>query len=354
MPESSTGNEAQREEEATVNSAEASAERWSDSQGDTEKPAAESPPADTPTDEKVENSGESLLDAIKKVSDESQEQSASSENEDDDGSDESGQTSSEDGEEDLGSEPTEEELQEYKPKTRKRIEGLLEERKNLSQQVEQYKQSDEQLQHLRSFVQEAGLSGAEVDQTFEIARLIKQDPTRALEQLRPIVDNLQAFAGERLPEDLQREVNSGTISEERAKELASTRNSQQFERQRAEERERREQEQRQQQQRQARQEQVGNAVSQWETDWSNNDPDYSSKQPFVKDRIVAKMQGKPPRNADEAVKLAEDARKEIDKEFKRLSPRRSEERPPRGTTTQPAAAPEPQSSMEAMKRAVGE
>src|SRR3546814_12812110 len=54
--------------------------------------------------------------------------------------------------------------------------------------------------------------------------MIKVDPAGALKALEAKADEIRQFLGEKLPDDLQKEVEDGTISEGRAKELAQARN----------------------------------------------------------------------------------------------------------------------------------
>src|SRR3546814_12555294 len=79
------------------------------------------------------------------------------------------------------------------------------------------------------YVEEAGLETAEVNQTFEAARLIKDagrgqvDPAVALEAIMPFVQSLQALAGQVLPPELQQQVEQGALSEAHARDLARLR-----------------------------------------------------------------------------------------------------------------------------------
>jgi hypothetical protein len=358
MSESSTDQQTEENVAPETEQVEGAAPEWLsnvESQGDTEQSAAESPPADT--EDGQEKPGETLLDAVTKAArgEVEQEQSPGSEQDDGEGQDPAASADTKDGEEDLG-EVTDEELQSYKPKTRKRIEGLLNERKELAAERDQYKQSHEQLESVRNYFAQTGLSSDDINNTVEIARLIKADPAKALEQIKPIYERLQMHVGERLPDDLQTQVNQGYLSQAHAKELASRRH--ETERLRQHEQQRTEQERQRsvEQQRQQFGEQVGRAVSEWEQSWSKSDPDHSRKVPFVRDRIKAKLSGlgRGLQSADEAVKLADEAKAEIDREMRSFAPKRPEERPVTGGTTQPSARPAPKSTYEAIARAVGQ
>src|SRR3546814_2585723 len=69
-----------------------------------------------------------------------------------------------------------------------------------------------------------GLSPAEAAEGFTVMAMIKVDPAGALKALEAKADEIRQFLGEKLPDDLQKEVEDGTISEGRAKELAQARN----------------------------------------------------------------------------------------------------------------------------------
>src|SRR3546814_2786893 len=89
-------------------------------------------------------------------------------------------------------------LSRYRPRTKRRIEGLLNERKALQEEAEQLRPRAQQFENMVKYVEEAGLETAEVNQTFEAARLIKAagrgqvDPAVALEAIMPFVQSLQA------------------------------------------------------------------------------------------------------------------------------------------------------------------
>ena len=59
----------------------------------------------------------------------------------------------------------------------------------------------------------------------ELTALMKADPFKALEAVTPIYQELQRRAGATLPEDLESAVQTGEITEDRARELARLRRS---------------------------------------------------------------------------------------------------------------------------------
>ncbi|MGZ6021621.1 MAG: hypothetical protein ACXWLQ_03335, partial [Rhizomicrobium sp.] len=181
---------------------------------------------------------------------------------------------------------------------------------------------------IQRFVDEAGLTKDEVNQGFDVMRNLRNDPLKAYEQLKPIFAQLQQMAGDVLPQDLQTAVDQGQLTEVHARELAHTRS-------RAAVNERRltETEQRQQtaDQTKAFEDQVNDvagAVTAWETATSKNDPDWKLKQPriqvLVENEILRKQRANPNYfpSKEEALEMSKKALKDVETEFKRLSPQR--------------------------------
>lgn len=192
----------------------------------------------------------------------------------------------------------------------------------------------EQFDKIVEFAERSNLSDKELDAGFNIMALMRRDPAKALEALRPYVSALQKAVGEVLPDDLRADVEKGNISEPHAKELAKARASQAGSKVSAAER--------------AKQEStrlaadMKTAVQTWEGQWASSDPDYEKKAKLTRDRLVAKISadGMPETVAD-MVALAKVAKAEIDKEVGGFMPRpaaiKSEPNPgaARVTTTAP-------------------
>jgi hypothetical protein len=80
---------------------------------------------------------------------------------------------------------------------------------------------------------------------------------------------------------------------------------------------------------------VATAITKWESDWKASDPDYSLKQSRVSEAIELELsratalarEGKPnnlPRNVEEAVKLANEVKKRVEKEMRAYIPKRNQ------------------------------
>lgn len=303
---------------------------------------AESATADAETDVKEG----SVLDAVTAALEASKERSSGSEQSEDDGK-------SEGKDEGAAETPAPEEAPEdekpppfaqhpaWKRVMRQRDEARrqVEEERRLR---EQYEQSHKTVQGLQAYMQEAGLTIEEVNNSIAIARLVKNDPAKALEALLPIVRNLQGITGDALPEDLEREVRQGFISRERARELAAMRGRQQFETER--------QKQAAVMQERQRIENVVAEISRWEREWQSSDPDYKALQPRVlKELKLALYEKGFPRDPASVIRLAEQIRDEVRKEFRPARPK--EVRPITTEGAPKKVTAEPKTMIEAVRLA---
>lgn len=220
--------------------------------------------------------------------------------------------------------------------------------KEVQQELKDLRPKAEMADQLQGYMQQAGLSVQEVNAGFELMNLMKNDPAKALEQLQPYVQSLQSYTGERLPDDLRQDVEDGYITEERAKELARYRNETTHSKARAEQA----QQETRQQQAQRQSQDISSAVSDWERSWQQSDPDYATKQARVLEKIELKMLrgSQAPQSSQDAIKLCEDARKEVEQELSRFRPQKRQQTPVSGQA-QVASNPEPQSMQDAMRMA---
>lgn len=190
----------------------------------------------------------------------------------------------------------------------------------LREELAAFKERAERYDQLSGFLQESDLSAEDFATGLRIMRMMRQDPEKAYEALRPIVESLQATVGEKLPADVQDRLDRGLIDEESARELARERGRRALAASRAADGERRLREvseaaqaEREQQARVEHAHRVGAAVSAWEKAWEGNDPDYKVKHRLVMDRVTALMQSEGiPASPEAAVAQAEKAKKDID------------------------------------------
>lgn len=239
----------------------------------------------------------------------------------------------------------------------RRIKQLTAETSRLKAEVEQHKTDAETYRRVVSFIENAGLATDEVNQGFEIMRLMKADPFAAMQALLPYVQQLQQVTGQVLPERLTQEVRQGYLTEQHARQIAEleARNAlrEQQARQALEAAER----QRQQQVMQERGQRMQSAVQGLEAQWSASDPDYAAKRGRVFEKVQlalyeAQQRGTYPQTEQEAAQIALAAKKAVDDEIRALMPQRRPLTPAPAATATVAARPAPNSMLEAMQMAL--
>jgi hypothetical protein len=191
---------------------------------------------------------------------------------------------------------------------------------------------------------DAGLSSEDVDSGFEIMSLIKRDPAKALEALRPIMHALEGITGARLPDDLQQRVVQGRADPETAQELAQARylHSQQVQRQ--------EHEAIQAQQRAASA--MASTVTALEQQWQATDVDYAKKAPLVMAQARSLMaEYGNPANVEQATQLVNEAKRRVDESVRALAPARPQVRTLTGGAVAPRATPRPTTLADAVRLA---
>lgn len=154
-----------------------------------------------------------------------------------------------------------------------------------------YREDAVRYNNVQTFIDQHGLSAPEAADGLEIMGLMKTNPQKAWELLRPRVQNLLIAAGEVLPDDLAKRVDGGEMSRDAALEVSRARASvasqaarQQFDQQRTETR----------QQTEHVQSLVSTAAA-WETDRRLKDPNFDAKMPRIQEKIafLHATEGKP-------------------------------------------------------------
>lgn len=212
-----------------------------------------------------------------------------------------------------------------------KLKGLYRERteevKALSSKLEQ---ADTEAGYYRQFVgflDENRISQEEANQLFNIGALMKNDPVKALEALTPYYNDLLHITGNILPPDLQQQVKQGYITKDKALELSRLRASGETERAIRTERQTYQQQRDTERQRNEQVATMQGAISDWERNWSASDPDYAKKKDRVLDRVElllvrASKNGTLPKTNDEAVKLANQAKSEVEADLRKMIPQR--------------------------------
>lgn len=227
---------------------------------------------------------------------------------------------------DESGDPTEDELKLWKPKTRKRFENLQAKYRDVSERLELAEVDAGHYRKFVDFLDRNGLDQDEANRLFSIGALMKNDPVRALEAITPYYNQLLEVTGQILPPDLVQQVKQGYMTKAAALEVSRARAQGRLQPALA-------QDQRERQQRQEIRQQGQNAIqmqsaiASWEQKWSKSDPDYASLKDRVLDRLElmlarAAREQKLPKTVEQAVALAEKARKDVETEFRQTRPRK--------------------------------
>lgn len=249
------------------------------------------------------------------------------------------------------------------PKARENWKRLEADRNQWVAKAQQFEQRAMAYDQITGMVQRSGLDAQEIDSAFSMAALVKSNPAAALKELTGVVDSLRRIVGEVLPPDIQAMVDDGSMTETAAKQFARSRFDADHSRLTAnriaqQQQQREQQQQASEQQRQHRQliDQTGTALTTWENQWKATDPDFPMKQSLVRARVVELVQerGKP-MTVEAAVKLANDARDDINSQLKTVLQRnRPAVRTVTGGEANGVVTARPKSPLEAVRAALGE
>lgn len=245
-----------------------------------------------------------------------------------------------------------------------RWQEMIRQRDDLKGQVDSLSERASQYDQIHQYMETNGLAPQEVARAIQTMSLIRNNPAQAREVLAQELEQLDQFVGKKLPDDLQREVEDGYVTPERAEELARLRNQQNHTRQQMEQQrqaaEQARQQADQQQAQQARQQALGNqrqAVQQWEADLRSRDPDYDRLQPLVFKELRLLAQERPAQTPEQAVELARSALKNVKAQVRTLNgPRETKKPGPSSTQTgsNAGARNDPDSLLGAVLQAAGE
>lgn len=192
-----------------------------------------------------------------------------------------------------------EDLNRLNAKTRKRIDTLLTERREMSGELSSVKAELDKLKpdaeahkQVRTFLSESNLSAKDAGTALQLAAALVNDPEAAYAELQKIMASLETRIGAKLPDDLAEDVRLGHITEARARELSRARAGQNMAAQRAEQertiRQREADEQRKAAEAEAQQKVVRDLAvygDELTAQRVQSDPDWKLKQPLVVDRL---------------------------------------------------------------------
>lgn len=172
---------------------------------------------------------------------------------------------------------------------------------------------------IQEYCNQHGITPKQFNEGMQLMGLMNVDPVKARAALLPYMDSLNAYVGEKLPDDLQKRVDGGTIDINDAKEIAKLRAQTTMSQTRSAQ----------------TQEQVFNAscskaVSDWETSKKATDPDYAKKYDLIEPVFMgllntARGTGKEPSPQDR-VRFAEQAWKQVTDKLVIFMPQRPTKR----------------------------
>jgi hypothetical protein len=216
-----------------------------------------------------------------------------------------------------------------------RFQEVTSENRELKQKVAEYEPAIEAHQSVVQFCQQNGLSNDDFAQALQLAALLKKDPSEFGKRMEQVLEGIGVYRGDKLPQDLQKKVDEGTMELVDAKEMASLRAQRQF----GEQKVKLTQEQVAQQQAENMRKQTAQAMSDWRTSKQKEFPDFKQKAngkpdgfyEQVDDKISALMQQVnadgswkfPIRTPNDAVNLMENAFKMVEEAIKGYRPRKS-------------------------------
>lgn len=261
---------------------------------------------------------------------------------------------------DLPDEISQEEFSQASPRTRRRIEKLVSERRSLRTEVDQLRSTlgpgSEAADQVSKYLRDNDISREDFLLTLELAAAMRRGDFRSFYAgVKPYMDLAEQYLGLQLPQDLQQVVQRGEMSPQAAaifhrermdRALSDTQRLRQ-----AYTIDQRDTTAAQQQLRDA----VGNSVNAWEASVVASDPDYALKKAAVSDTMwsVLRERGNP-QTPEQAVAIAQEAYARVNRHYQNWGPppRRSTSRQPSSTGRFNGAAPEPRNLREAVEMAI--
>lgn len=200
----------------------------------------------------------------------------------------------------------------------------------------------DQFEKITTFMSSNGLSTQEVAEGFQIMALMKTNPAEAHKKISEYKAKLDIYVGDKLPDNIAKKVEEGFVDPESAKELAALKANKELQAQR----------QVYAQQQYAAQAQTGmhNAVISWEQQMKVKDPDWSTKEGLITDRVRSLMSSERPATAEQAIALVERAYSQISDQLNRIAPKRTNMNPVRSSTSSATVNVSPKSLKEAVLR----
>lgn len=242
--------------------------------------------------------------------------------------------------------PSEQELGAYIPKTRKRVERLIEQRNSARTELERLKEPAAKWDQFYGYLSEAQLAPEDVNLLLGVGAHLRAGRMKEFRDgIAPYWQLANEALGDFLPQDLQAKVNDGEIAHETAAEMSRLRYANARLNGQAQASDRNLQQNRQQQVADS----VRDAVVVWEQGVRQRDPDYARKANAVLRISQALMlEHGAPQSPEAAVALAQRAYQEAGGMVGQFTPPPQATRPvPDSTRVVNGARPQPNSLMEA-------
>lgn len=216
---------------------------------------------------------------------------------------------------------------------------------------------------LSNWLQQSNLAKDDFANLLTIGAAVRNEPFKAYELLKPIMDQLEGIVGTKLPADIQAKVDQGLVDPETARDLARARGEaavHKSARDTIEQRVAREREEAERSQHQDHAETIVQGIVSHVNSWASRDPDAARIRPFVEEAIELELrkrdaQGAQPRDVQEATAIVDAVVKATKDRMRSFIPPpqpRSGSILPVGGAYANAAAPVPQSSLDAANAAL--
>ncbi len=234
--------------------------------------------------------------------------------------------------------------------TRKKVDKLLKDRRELRKQVSQLEAPATIGSELQNFAMQHDLSSDDIMNALHIAATLRRgDYDTFYDMVSPYVRHAQEYKGIVLPEDLAQMVRDNQITEQAARQFARTR----FDQQRLQVENTRMNDLSQQYFVGQVQQNVQRAVSDYEAQLSARDPDYKAKAGLVQRTAGALLRehGGSVSSPEEAIAIVKAAYEEVNRQVRAFAPPPRATRPsPSGANPQtPSARTAPKNLMDAVK-----
>lgn len=242
-------------------------------------------------------------------------------------------------------------------RTRRRVKQLLGKWDEAKAESDSLRPLADRMRQINTFIDQSGLTHAEVDSGFQIMRLMKNDPFAAREALAPMMAALDKACGVELPADLRQKVEHGFVDEATARRTAEAearaRLSSQAHTRTVEQVQER-------QQAETHQRHVGSvtaAVKEFQSSWQRTDPDFAVLYPRVMKEVRLKFadmreRGETITDPAQAVKIVEDAKKAVQADLKQFVRRTDPINPLPSGTVSVTAGVKPKTMAEAVAQGV--